>query len=118
MNIPATPSHQERRRVIFVDVDDTLVRSVGNKRIPMPSVVAGIKMLFDEGAALYLWSSGGSDYARASAIELKIEHLFIAFLPKPDVYVDDQAVHDWRFCTHVLPTNASSLIEEPPRLDP
>ena len=70
--------------MLILDMDDTLIRSVGKKRIPMPSVVADIKMLYDGGTALYLWSSGGGDYARASAIELKIEHLFIAFLPKPD----------------------------------
>jgi predicted HAD superfamily phosphohydrolase YqeG len=111
MENPTKPLSQERQRIIFVDVDDTLIRSVGKKRIPMPSVVAEIKMLYDSGAALYLWSSGGGDYARASAIELKIEHLFVAFLPKPDVYIDDQAVHEWRFCHHVLPTNAGSLTE-------
>lgn len=25
-----------RKRVVFVDVDDTLIRSVGTKRVPMP----------------------------------------------------------------------------------
>lgn len=90
-------------------MDDTLIRSVGNKRIPMPSVVADIKSLHENGTALYLWSSGGSDYARASAVELGIAHLFVAFLPKPDAYIDDQAVQDWRFCLHVLPTNAGSF---------
>ena len=59
-----------------------------------------------EGAALYLWSSGGADYARASAVELGIEGCFVAFLPKPDVYLDDQAVDEWRYCQHVLPSNA------------
>lgn len=111
MDIPAQTAPQERRRIIFVDVDDTLLRSVGKKRIPMPSVIADIKALHDGGAVLYLWSSGGGEYARASAVELNIEHIFTAFLPKPDVYVDDQAVSDWRFCRHVLPTNAGSLDE-------
>lgn len=108
------PLPPKRQQVIFVDVDDTLIRSVGQKRIPMPSVVAEIRELCDSGAALYLWSSGGGDYARESAIGLKIEHLFVAFLPKPDVYLDDQAVHEWRFCRHVLPTNAGNLTEQPP----
>ena len=105
------PGNQSRPRVIFVDVDDTLIRSVGKKRIPMPSVIAGIKALHQEGASLYLWSSGGGDYARASAAELGIEDLFIGFLPKPDAYVDDQSVQDWRFCVHVLPGNTSGLTE-------
>jgi hypothetical protein len=95
-----------KQRVVFVDVDDTLVRSVGAKRVPMPAVVARVRELHAQGVALYLWSSGGADYARASAVELKIDHCFIAFLPKPDVYLDDQPVNDWRYCKHVLPSNA------------
>lgn len=94
-------------RVIFVDVDDTLIRSFGQTHIPMPSAVAAIRQLHEQGAELYLWSSGGADYARASAKELNLEHCFVAFLPKPHVYIDDQAVHEWRFCNHVLPANAA-----------
>jgi predicted HAD superfamily phosphohydrolase YqeG len=95
-----------KRQIIFVDVDDTLVRSVGKTRIRMPGVISRVLDLHVKGAELYLWSSGGADYARSSAVELGIEHCFTAFLPKPDVYIDDQAVSDWRFCEHVLPTNA------------
>lgn len=95
-----------RQRIIFVDVDDTLIRSVGTKRIPMPPVVERVRVLHREGVALYLWSSGGADYARASAVELGIEDCFVTFLPKPDVYLDDQAVSEWRYCLHVLPSNA------------
>jgi hydroxymethylpyrimidine pyrophosphatase-like HAD family hydrolase len=97
-----------KQRVIFVDVDDTLLRSVGNKRIPMPAVVESIRQLHQSGAALYLWSSGGVEYAKLSAIELGIHDCFLAFLPKPDAYIDDQAVHEWRYCKHVLPSNANS----------
>jgi phosphoserine phosphatase len=95
-----------RQKIVFVDVDDTLVRSVGQTRIPMPAVVARIREHHSQGATLCLWSSGGADYAHASAVELGLEHCFSAFLPKPDIYIDDQAVSDWRFCEHVLPGNA------------
>jgi cation transport ATPase len=95
-----------KTRVVFVDVDDTLVRSVGPKRIPMPSVVARVKALHAEGAVLYLWSSGGAEYAKATAKELGLEQCFTGFLPKPDAYLDDQAVHEWKYCQHVLPANA------------
>jgi cation transport ATPase len=94
-------------RTVFVDVDDTLVRSVGVKRIPMPSVVASVRDLHQKGVQLYLWSSGGAEYARSSAVELGIAECFVAFLPKPHAYIDDQAVEDWRFCKHVLPSNAA-----------
>lgn len=56
-----------RQKIVFVDVDDTLIRSVGHTRIPMPGVVARVRVLHDEGAELYLSSSGGADYARTSA---------------------------------------------------
>ncbi|TAG00572.1 MAG: DUF705 domain-containing protein [Betaproteobacteria bacterium] len=98
-----------RPRMIFVDVDDTLIRSVGTKRIPMPSVVARVRELHEAGALLYLWSSGGAAYAETSAAELGLSNCFAAFLPKPDAYLDDQAVSDWRFCKHVLPSNAEDL---------
>lgn len=88
---------------VFVDVDDTLVRSVGTKRIPMPRVIAHIKTLYQEGAVLYLWSSGGADYARQSAEELGIADHFVAFLPKPTMIIDDQPVRDWRSCKHEFP---------------
>jgi predicted HAD superfamily phosphohydrolase YqeG len=101
-----------KKKVIFVDVDDTLIRSVGTKRIPMPGVVKNIKALYENGAALYLWSSGGGEYARTSAVELGIDSCFIAFLPKPDMYVDDQAVHEWLYCTHVLPGNAGEICKQ------
>ncbi|HLM54450.1 MAG TPA: DUF705 domain-containing protein [Pseudoxanthomonas sp.] len=61
-----------KRRVIFVDVDDTLVRSIGSRRIAMPPVIVRVRELHDAGMALYLWSSGGAEYARCSAAELGI----------------------------------------------
>ena len=50
--------------VIFVDVDDTLVRNAGAKRIPMLAAIEHVKELAAAGAELYCWSSGGADYAR------------------------------------------------------
>ena len=84
------------KRVIFVDVDDTLVRSFGNKRIPIKAVVDKVKALHAAGYPIYCWSSGGSEYCRSSADELGIEHCFVAFLPKPQILVDDQHPSDWR----------------------
>lgn len=97
------------KRIVFVDVDDTLVRTIGHKRIPMPSVIARIRELSRAEVEMYLWSSGGAEYARSSAVELGIEDCFMGFLPKPDVYLDDQAVHEWRYCKHILPSNAHNI---------
>ena len=58
--------------VVYVDVDDTLVRSVGSKRIPMVAVVEHVRALEDGGAVLYCWSTGGAAYAESTARELGI----------------------------------------------
>jgi hypothetical protein len=99
---------EHRDLVAYVDVDDTLVRSFGSKRIPMTEMVRHVRHLSEEGVALYAWSSGGGDYARESARELGIEDCFKAFLPKPNVIIDDQAPADWRRLIHVHPGAASS----------
>lgn len=82
--------------VVYVDVDDTLVRTVGNKRIPIAGVIEHVRSLAADGARLFCWSSGGGDYARFVATELGIADCFSAFLPKPEVMIDDQAVGEWR----------------------
>ena len=92
-----------RSLVAYVDVDDTLVRSIGNKRIPMPNVIRHVRLLFEQGAELYLWSTGGAEYARATAKELAIDDCFRAFLPKPQVIIDDQELKDWRQLLEVQP---------------
>ncbi len=40
--------------VIYFEVDDTLVRSVGTKRIPIPAAIASVWSLKESGARLYL----------------------------------------------------------------
>ena len=68
---------------VYVDVDDTFVRSFSSKRIVIPYVVEHIRKLKTQGATIFCWSSGGSDYARSSAEEFGIADCFEAFLPKP-----------------------------------
>jgi FMN phosphatase YigB (HAD superfamily) len=97
-----------KTKTVFVDVDDTLVRSVGTKRIPIPSVIKRVKQLKAEGAELYLWSTGGAEYARSSAQELGILDCFVDFLPKPTIMIDDQPVHEWKSCKHLYPSQAES----------
>lgn len=82
--------------IVYVDVDDTLVRSAGRKRIPIPLAIERVRELHRAGATLYLWSTGGADYARATAAELGLEGCFAGYLPKPTMLIDDQKVEDWR----------------------
>jgi hypothetical protein len=81
---------------------------VSGKRVPVPKVVERVRALAAEGAQLFAWSSGGAAYARESARELAIEDCFAAFLPKPQIVIDDQAPADWRRLVHVYPLDASS----------
>ncbi len=83
-------------RCIYVDVDDTLVRSFGSKRIAIDSTIDSVKALAARGVRLFCWSSGGSEYARSVAVELGLESCFEAFLPKPDGLIDDVHVSQWR----------------------
>lgn len=94
-------------RVIYVDVDDTLVRSFGSKRMPMARSVELVRQLFQGGAQLYCWSSGGGDYARQSASELGLEDCFLAFLPKPDLLLDDVKLSAWNL-EELHPNTATS----------
>jgi FMN phosphatase YigB (HAD superfamily) len=91
------------KAVVYFDVDDTLVRTVGTKRLPIPSVVERVRSLHASGATLYLWSSGGAAYARTAAEELGIADCFVGFLAKPTHIVDDQHITEWRDLAHFHP---------------
>jgi hypothetical protein len=96
------------RMVVYIDVDDTLVRSAGTKIMPVPRMVEHAKLLASSGAELYCWSAAGADYARSTAQRLGIERCFVGFLPKPHVVIDDQEPASWKRFTVVHPMNASS----------
>jgi Protein of unknown function (DUF705) len=93
---------------IYVDVDDTLIRSYGSKRIPISATIEHVKQLKKQGAILYCWSSGGAEYAKNSAKELGILDIFEAFLPKPQMLLDDQKINDWRGLIQVHPISCQS----------
>jgi len=92
---------------VFVDVDDTLVRSVGSKRIPMPAVIQHVRELHAQGAILYCWSAGGAEYARQSAEEFGLAGCFTAVLPKPNIFIDDQSAREWPRSILVHPASCS-----------
>ncbi len=70
----------------------------GNQYTVLELHIVGIKSAAAEAVLITI--------ADAIAAELGIENCFVAFLPKPDAYLDDQPVSEWRFCQHVLPSNA------------
>jgi hypothetical protein len=37
-----------------------------------------------------------------------LEDCFSGFLPKPDVYIDDQAFDEWRDCRHLHPAQVDN----------
>src|SRR3954453_17573630 len=101
-----------RALIVYVDVDDTLVRSIGCKRIVIPEAIQHVRELKAAGALLYCWSSGGGEYARASAEAFGIADCFEAFLPKPDVMLDDQAAADWRRLLTIHPAECRGVSVE------
>jgi hypothetical protein len=71
---------------VYVDVDLTLIDHQG---ILLPNAVQAVQILYDAGCHLFLWSTGGAKYCRQVADRAGITELFEAFLPKPDIYIDD-----------------------------
>jgi hypothetical protein len=98
--------------VVFVDVDDTLVRSAGSKRFPMRSMIERVRELHMAGVRLYCWSSGGAEYAHRSAVELGLGDCFHGFLSKPDLLIDDQPPIVGRSLVCLHPNEASSMSVE------
>lgn len=80
--------------VVYIDIDNTLVRAVSPNRVPIDHMVKLVRELSAH-AELYCWSRGGAEYAREISLELELKDCFVAFLPKPDGYLDDVAITEW-----------------------
>ena len=100
------PSMPQKQSVIFVDVDDTLIRTFGTKQIPIPNAIRYVRDMFNAGNSLYCWSRGGAQYSRDVATKLGIADCFVCFLPKPDVVVDDRLEQLLDHCEFIHPNNA------------
>lgn len=90
--------------IFYVDVEGTLINSIGNKTVAIEDVVKHIQELFEHGAILYCWSSAGADFAQQTAIALNLEKCFQAFLPKPNILIDDISIDSWRRLMQVHPS--------------
>jgi hypothetical protein len=95
--------------IVYVDVDDTLVRSFGTKRIPIAAVIERVRALRAAGFSLYCWSSGGAAYCREVATEVGLADCFVDFLPKPQFLIDDQHPSEWRALRWVHTNEAASM---------
>lgn len=91
----STPASSTMKKVIYIDVDDTLIRSAGSKRIPITHMIELVKQLYAAGVELYCWSRAGRQHAINVALEYKIYGCFTAFLTKPDLLIDDTLFTDW-----------------------
>jgi hypothetical protein len=96
------------KRIIYIDVDDTLIRTFGTKQIPITSCVEYVRRMHAHGHQLYCWSRGGAEYARDVADSLGIADCFCSFLPKPDVVLDDRGAGLLDYCEFILPANAAN----------
>lgn len=98
----------KRDLYVYVDIDDTIVRSAGSKRIPIPNVIKQVRNLKEQGAILFCWSSGGAEYAKGAAEEFGIADCFREFLPKPNILIDDQEMSTWKSFFQIHPASCSS----------
>jgi len=97
--------------IVFVDVDDTLVRSA--VRSASRSRCRGSRPGSEaSGRNAVLLEHWGAEYARVSAREVGLEDCFVSFLPKPTIMIDDQPPAEWRLCRCVHPFNVASIDAE------
>jgi len=52
-------------------------------------------------------AQGGAEYARSSAEEFSVADCFTAFLPKPNVFIDDQSATEWPRSISVHPSSCA-----------
>lgn len=94
--------------VIYVDVEGTLINSVGNKAVPIDAVINHVRELYEHGALLYCWSSAGAEFAKQTATKVGLEACFQAFLPKPNVLIDDISIENWRKLLQIHPSKCTN----------
>ena len=76
----------QRPRVIFVDVDGTLIV---NGRLNKP-LVDRLKRKYADGFALVLWSMRGREHAYTEAAKHGVADLFAFIISKPGEIIDDR----------------------------
>jgi hypothetical protein len=87
--------HMQDDSNVFVDVDDTLIRSFGSKVIPNTRVIDKVVSLQKRGFKIYVWSSGGAEYSQKMATQVGIGAIVSGYFAKPKYIIDDQDVEKW-----------------------
>jgi hypothetical protein len=81
----------------------------GGSRVIPGQLLTDAQLVQDPGFALPVAACArGGQYCKASAAELAIDDCFVNFLPKPNVYIDDQPVHEWKSCKHLYPSQVEN----------
>ncbi len=80
---------------VFVDVDNTIMISTEHGERGLYKAIKFVKQLHEKGFELYCWSQAGAAYAEKACEFLGIKDLFKAFLPKPNMCLDDRPMSDW-----------------------
>lgn len=99
----------ERRRVIAVDVDETLIVRGSVNGI----LVSRLRTLRADGYQLILWSARGEAYSKNVAAACGVADLFDHIISKPGYLVDDQG-WAWTRYTQVLPVFSDATELETP----
>lgn len=81
--------------IVYVDVDNTLMGTHEGKEVPLRGTIKMLKQLHEKGFELYCWSQCGKEYAKFVCDWLGISDLFQAFLPKPNMIIDDHEWSEW-----------------------
>lgn len=92
--------------ILYVDVDDTII---DHHDVPKQHVLKFLEYARSQGCQLYLWSQGGGDYCLEIAEKLGIKDWFLAFLPKPDVCVDDLEINARFIQKHIHPIQLAGV---------
>jgi len=97
-------------KVIFVDVDNTLLFSLreyphevthevvkinGRKFWVHAPHIEMIKDFKARGHSIVVWSAGGAEWAEAAVLALNLEELVDVVLSKPDWYIDDKKASEF-----------------------
>lgn len=95
INYPGMALTPTVRRIAF-DVDGTLIKKTDNGDVPRYEIIQMAKTFIALGHTVFVWSGGGTDYARSWAEKLDLLPL-VRILPKRgnaydiDIAFDDHA---------------------------